>query len=188
MAEVNLQLKVPVAHYQAALNSLKALGHPLGLATHATDVTQEVVDVNSRVTSAQAAIRQLRALLSRAGTVGELLAVQDQINSQEANLEALLAQQQALAHETSYATVAMLILGPHQVVVHHHKAKHHGFVAGLASGWHALRTAVTWFLTAIGVALPFAVIVALAGAIAVGSRRRRRRTSAAPPVPPTATS
>jgi hypothetical protein len=189
-AEVNLQLKIPVAQYPATLRSLKALGRPLTFSEHATDVTQEVADVSSRVASAQAAITQLRALLSRAGSVGALLAVQDQINYQEANLEALQSQQSALAHETSYATVAMLILGPHQVVVHHKKAKTHGFVAGLSAGWHALVTAVTWLLAALGAALPFAVIVALAGLIAVGSRRRitRRRGSAAPPVPPTATS
>ena len=189
-AQVNLTLKIPVARYPAMLTSLKALGRPIMFSQHATDVTQEVVDVNSRVTSAQAAITQLRTLLSRAGTVGDLLAVQDQINSQEANLEALLAQQRALAHETSYATVSMLILGPHQLVVHHKKGKRHGFVAGLAAGWHALGAAVTALLTAIGAALPFVVIVALAGVIVVGSRRRnsRRRPSAPPPVPPSATS
>jgi hypothetical protein len=188
-AQVNLTLKIPVARYPAMLTSLKALGRPIMFSQHATDVTQEVVDVNSRVTSAQAAITQLRTLLSRAGTVGDLLAVQDHINTQEANLEALLAQQRALAHQTSYATVSMLILGPHQVIVHHKKSKRHGFVAGLAAGWHALGAAVTALLTAIGAALPFAVIVALAGGIVVGSRRRnsRRRPSAPPPVPPSAT-
>ena len=41
-----------------------------------------------------------------------LLQVQKQITSDESDLEALLAQQRALDHETSYATVSMLLLGP----------------------------------------------------------------------------
>ena len=82
------------------------------------DVTQQVADVGSRVASAQAAISQLRALLKRAGSVGALLSVQDEINSQEASLEALLAQQRSLAHETSYATVTVTLIGHHAKIVH----------------------------------------------------------------------
>ncbi len=73
--------------------------------------------MNSRVTSAMAAIKQLRALLSKAGTVSALLSVQEEINSQEANLEALLAQQRSLAHRTSYATISVTVIGQHVALV-----------------------------------------------------------------------
>ena len=53
--------------------------------------------MTSRVTSAQDAITQLQALLKRAGSVSSLLSVQEQINAQESGLEALQAQQRALA-------------------------------------------------------------------------------------------
>jgi hypothetical protein len=182
--QVSLTLKIPVAVFQQTLAKLAALGHQLAFSRNAVDVTQQVADVNSRVASAQAAIRQLRALLSRAGSVGELLNVQDQINTQETNLEALLAQQQALAHETSYATVSVLVLGHHAPFVHHHKkTKSHNFVTGLGAGWHAFGTAVSWVLTGLGAVLPFAVLLALAAGLAWTGRRRlvRRRR------PPTAT-
>ena len=76
-------------------------------------MTQQVADVTSRVASAQAAIAQLRALLRQAGSVSALLDVQEQINSQESDLEALQAQQRALARATTFATVSLLLVSHH---------------------------------------------------------------------------
>ena len=98
-ATASVQLKIPVAAYPATLGQLgHRLGTQLALQQQAQDVTQQVADVNSQVASDQAAIAQLRALLSHAGSVGELLSVQNQINSEEANLESMQAQQRALSH------------------------------------------------------------------------------------------
>lgn len=185
--QITLQLKVPSAQYATVLPELLKLGAQLSLSQHAVDVTQQVADVGSRVASAEAAIRQLRALLRRAGSIGALLSVQDEINAQESNLEALLAQQRALAHETSYATVSLALIGhPHHVVVHHQKKAHvPGFLAGLRAGWHAFAVAVEWILTALGSLLPFLVVLAVLAAIAIAARRRfgRRRQPPAPEPP-----
>lgn len=177
VSSASLQLKIPVTAYPAVLGRLRTeLGTPTSLSQQAQDVTQQVADVTSRVASAQAAIVQLRALLRRAGSVSDLLGVQDQINSQESDLEALLAQQRALAHETTFATVSLLLVGQHRAAVK--RKQEHGFVSGLSAGWRGLRHATNWLLSAVGTALPFAVIVALAGGIGyVGRRRLLRRRS-----------
>ncbi len=185
IGRISLRVKIPVAEYRPVLARLSGLGRQLSFSERATDVTQQVADVSSRVASAQAAIRQLRELLSRAGDVGQLLSVQDQINSEEISLEALLAQQRALAHETTFATVSVVLLG-HRAVVAKKRAKaSRGLFAGLLTGWRALKAVVVWLLTALGTVLPFAVPVAFILGIAVAGRRRlaRRRTppAAAPP-------
>jgi hypothetical protein len=184
---VTLTLKIPVSQYHQSLASLAKLGSQVSFGQHALDVTQRVADVASRVASAQAAIKQLRALLGKAGTVGALLQVQDEINNQEASLESLLAQQQALAHETSYGTVTVTLLGHHVVVVQKKKKKKaSGFGTGLRAGWHALGVVVRALLTALGAALPFAVPIALLAGIGFAGRRRlarRRRPAADPPAP-----
>jgi len=184
--QINLQLKIPVAQYQQTFAKLSQLGKPLAHTQQAVDVTQRVADVNSRVASAQAAIGQLRALLKKAGSVSQLLSVQNQINSQESDVEALVAQQRALAHETSFATVTMALVGQHARPVHkHHKKASSGFATGLRGGWHALGVVVSWLLTALGSALPFLVPLALIGAIAFEGRRRlaRRKTPTSPEPP-----
>jgi len=178
---VTLQLKIPEAAYPGVLGKLSTtFGHPVSASQHAQDVTGQVADVTSRVASAQDAITQLRALLKRAGTVSGLLNVQVQINEQEASLEALQSQQRALARETSYATVTMYLLSQRHGAVAHH-GKHHGFVAGLAAGWHGLRAATSWLLTVAGAILPFlAVLAVLAAGGWLGLRRFRARRRAQP--------
>src|ERR1700734_1351366 len=175
---VSLQLKIPVSAYQAALGALSTqLGARLALSQHAQDVTQTVADVTSRVTSAEAAISQLRSLLRHAGSVGSLLTVQNQINAEESGLESLLARQRALAHQTSFGTVKLLLVAPSATT---QQKKHHaaaGFVGGLKAGWHGLVRVVTALLTAAGAALPFAVILAVIAVIAYRARHwllRRR--------------
>jgi Domain of unknown function (DUF4349) len=172
---VSLQLKIPVAAYQPTLSRLASvLGRQTALAEHAQDVTQQVADVTSLVGSAQDAITQLQALLKRAGSVSALLTVQDQINSQESSLEALQAQQRALARETSYATVSVTLVSPRRHGVTARK-KEHGFVAGFAAGWRGLRLVVSGLLTALGAVLPFAVIAAVLAAAGFAGRRRLMR-------------
>ncbi len=192
--QITLELKIPATQWAPVVAKLRGLpgGHEISFSQHAQDVTQQVADVGSRVTSAQAAISQLRALLKRAGSVGALLSVQDEINSQEASLEALLAQQRSLAHETSYGTITVTLVGHHAKIVHkkHKKKASPGFAAGLRGGWDALVLVVGWLLTALGSVLPFLIPAALIGAIAFEVRRRRlgrRKTppAADPPAPVT---
>ncbi len=174
---VSLQLKIPVAVYAGTLSTLSTvLGTQTSLTQHAQDVTEEVADVSSLVSSAQAAITQLQALLQRAGSISDLLAVQQQIAAQESSLEALQAQQRALSRETSYATVSVMLLSPRpRPVKKTEKTRQHGFVAGFAAGWRGLRLVVSGLLTALGAVLPFAVIAAAAAAAGYAGRRRLMR-------------
>jgi hypothetical protein len=171
---VSLQLKIPVAVYPATLHTLSAvLGTQTSLARRAQDVTERVADVTSRVTSAQDAITQLQALLKRAGSVSGLLSVQEQINTEESGLEALQAQQRALARETSYATVSVTLMSQHRTTAAERKS--HGFLAGLGAGWRGLRLALSWLLTVLGAVLPFAVVAIAVTAAGYTARRPLRR-------------
>jgi len=178
---VLIQLKIPVASYQATLAALSTrLGTRLSLSQRAQDVTQTVADVTSRVASAQAAIAQLRKLLARAGTVSSLLMVQDQINAEESSLEALQSQQRVLAHETTYGTVSVLLVSKPPPPAARPVKLAGGFTGGLAAGWHALRQVTSWLLTAAGAALPFVAFVILAVYAGLRGRRRLARRRAGP--------
>lgn len=171
-ATASVQVKIPVASYAATLSRLtQTLGTQLSLQQQAQDVTQQVADVTSQVASDQAAIAQLRALLSHAGSVSQLLSVQNQINVEEASLESMLAQQRALSHETTYATVTVTILGPKAKAPVHHPKAPPSLTGGFGAGWHALRVTVSWTLAFLGAVAPFAVIVAVAGYVIYRGRR-----------------
>ncbi len=179
-ATATVTLKIPAAVYPATLARLTGtgLGTQLSLRQQAQDVTQQVADVGSQVTSDEAAISQLRALLKDAGSVGDLLVVQDQINTETSGLESMLAQQQALNHETAYATVTLTLVGPKAPAKA--KAKHKpvpppGLASGLTGGWRAFRLTVDWLLAFIGAVAPFAAVVVVIGGGAWWVRRRITR-------------
>jgi hypothetical protein len=187
---ISITLKVPVSIYQQVLAQLSspAIGKQLSMQQQATDVTAQVADVNSLVTSEQDAIAALQGLLRHAASVSGLLQVQRQISSDESGLNSLLAQQRALNHETTYGTVSMTLLSPRRAAVHRKRpAARHGFIGGLAAGWRALRHATAWVLTAFGAALPFLIVVAALAGIGYWGRRRfirhRSGPAAAGPAP-----
>ena len=179
-ASASVTLKIPAAVYQATLGQLtgSGLGTQLDLSQQAQDVTQQVADVGSQVTSDEAAIAQLRALLKDAGNVSSLLSVQDQINAEESDLESMLAQQTALNHETAYATVTLTILGPTakaKAKAKHKPAPPPGLASGLGGGWRAFRLSVDWLLAIIGSVAPFAAVVVVIGGGVWWARRRLAR-------------
>jgi len=184
-SSATMQLKIPAAVYPGTLSELTGahLGRQLSLQEQAQDVTEQVADVNSQVTSDEAAIAQLRALLTHAGSVADLLSVQNQINSEESALEAMQAQQSALNHETAYATVTLTIFGPLARPKPAHPKSPPGLASGLSGGWHALRVTVSWLLAIAGAIAPFAAIVAVIGYLGYRARRwftRRGRPRPSP--------
>ncbi len=177
-ATATVTFKIPVSTYATTLAALSGsgLGTQLSLAQQAQDVTQQVADVSSRVASDRAAIAQLRALLAHAGSVGDLLSVQNQINSEESDLESMLAQQNALDHQTAYATLTLTLLGPHAAAKPPAKsAPPPGFNRAITAAWHALHLTASWLLTIIGAIAPFAAVVLLVGGLAWWGRRRLSR-------------
>jgi hypothetical protein len=171
-ATASVQLKIPVASYPDTLSQLaRGLGTRLALRQQAQDVTQQVADVNSQVTSDQAAIAQLRALLRHAGSVADLLSVQNQINGEEASLESMQAQQRALSHQVSYATVTLTLLGPKAKPAVHRPKPPPTLAGGFGAGWRALRITVSWTLAFLGAIAPFAVVLAVVGYAAYRLRR-----------------
>jgi hypothetical protein len=182
-ATATITLKIPVTSYAGTLSELaNSLGTQLSLQQQAQDVTEQVADVNSQVTSFEAAIAQLRALLSHAGSVNDLLNVQNQINQEETQLEALQAQQRALSHETTYATVTVTILGPKAKAPVHHPKAPPSLGGGWKAGWRGLRVTVDWTLAFLGAVAPFAVVAAVLAFVIFRGRRwfLRRRPAAQP--------
>jgi hypothetical protein len=170
-------IRVPTTKLDAVISQAQDEGDVVRVTADEQDVTQTVVDVDSRVESARASVDRIRSLLSEATTIGEVVRIESELSRREADLESLLAQQRSLADQTSLATLSVTVLAPNAVEVPPTETT--GFLPGLQRGWDALVGLVVVALTTIGILLPFLVVGALVlGPIAAAWRRRHQKVLA----------
>jgi hypothetical protein len=185
-ATADLLLRVPPAGFTATLSALAGLTGAREVSRQVTvqDVTQNVVDVDTRVANQRASITRIRTLLGGATKLGDIITVEDELTRREADLESLEARQRALVGEVATATISLHIaaVAP-KPAAKPRPAAQRGFLAGLAAGWHAFNRALQGGLTVLGALLPF-LLLAVPILAAVGyARRRRAPTTTTGPAP-----
>jgi Domain of unknown function (DUF4349) len=169
-----LTFKIPSARYQGVLDQLGSsrIGARVSLRQQADDVTQEVADVTSRVKSAKATLASFRKLLGKAESVDDVVQLEQEISTREADLESLQARQKALSEQTSYATVTLRLEGT--AVTHHGHKRAGGFAGGISTGWRAFTAFLGGLTLVLGWTLPFLGLAALIGLPTWWIVRRRR--------------
>ncbi|MFI5680421.1 DUF4349 domain-containing protein [Streptomyces cellulosae] len=153
-------LRVPVDRYDAVMADLQGAGKLLDRTAKAQDVTDQVVDVDSRITSQRASVARVRELMDRATKLSDVVTLEGELSRRESDLEALLAQQASLKDRTSLATIT-LSLAETPVKKAAKEDDDPGFVDALAGGWDAFVTMLRWLAVAIGAVLPFVAVAAL---------------------------
>jgi hypothetical protein len=154
-------LRVPSDKYDEVLADLEGAGKLLQRTAKAQDVTDQVVDVESRIASQRASVARVRELMGRATRLSDVVQLEGELSTRESDLEALLAQQASLKDRTSLATIT-LSLSQTPVAKAAAKDDGPGFVDAVAGGWHVFVTMLRWIALSLGAVLPFAAVAALA--------------------------
>ncbi|MFE7270139.1 DUF4349 domain-containing protein [Streptomyces sp. NPDC057623] len=153
-------LRVPVDRYAEVLTDLEGAGKLVERSAKAQDVTDQVVDVESRIKTQRASVARIRELMDQATKLSDVVTLEGELSSRQADLEALLAQQASLKDRTSLATIT-LSLSETPVKKVAKDDDDPGFLDALAGGWNAFVTMLRWLAVAIGAVLPFAAVAAL---------------------------
>ena len=172
---VDLTLRVPAASFDKALDQLGRLGTVRHRQQSVEDVTTQVIDTEARVKAQAASVASIERLLARATTIAEIMSVERQLSSRQAELDSLKQQQKWLADQTSMSTIQLTLTKPED-----REVTGTGFFGGLERGWHALGKSTVAVGTALGAVLPFAAVLALLGGPAWLVLRRRRILPPAP--------
>ncbi|MFF2124656.1 DUF4349 domain-containing protein [Streptomyces olivochromogenes] len=176
-------LRVPTDHYDAVLSSLEGTGKVVERTAKAEDVTDQVVDVESRVKSQRVSVARVRELMDQATKLSDVVALEGELSTRESDLDALLAQQASLKDRTSLATIT-LSLSETPLKAAAKKSDTPGFVDALTGGWDAFVTMLRWIAVVFGVVLPFllsaGLLLALWLRLARTGRPRRPGAQAAP--------
>ncbi|MZF58512.1 DUF4349 domain-containing protein [Streptomyces sp. SID5594] len=179
----NLVLRVPQDSYQEVLRKLAGSGKLLSRSSNAKDVTEQVVDVESRIATQRASVKRVRELMDKAEKITDVVALEGELSSRQADLESLLAQRASLKDRTSLATITLELTEP-DAPRKDGKDDDPGFLDALGGGWDAFVTMFRWIAVAIGASAPFLVTAALLLVLwRVLRARRTARTAPAPAVP-----
>jgi hypothetical protein len=104
-----LTIQVPVGSFESVVAQAQRLGHVVSLATRATDVTGQYVDLQARIDALESSRQQYLTILSKATSIGDILAVQSQLDRLQSELEQLQSQLQVLDSQTTYSTLVVSV-------------------------------------------------------------------------------
>ncbi|MFZ0667582.1 MAG: DUF4349 domain-containing protein [Acidimicrobiales bacterium] len=172
-------LRVPEASFGSVVTQVQDYGHVTSVNTTSTDVTGQYVDLQAQIAAAQASRQQYLTIMTKATTIGAILAVQSQLDTIESQIEQLQGQLQVLNNETTYGSLSVTLTEPgHKPRPAPLRVSHPGSEMGRA--WHNSWTGfVSGFEFIVRIAGPTLFILLLLGLLAIigrwGWRATRRR-------------
>ncbi|WP_296667814.1 DUF4349 domain-containing protein [Demequina sp.] len=180
-----LTLRIPADDLDAVVDRLRELGTVDEYSTTSADVTREVTDLEAQISTLRASTARIESLLAEAEDISDIITLENELDSRQAQLESLEARQRGLDDQVSMSTIALSLTTEPVVIVDDAPQT---FLGGLESGWNALTDFLTGALVVTGVLLPWLAAVALVGivvlvAVRAARSRRARMTAASLPAP-----
>lgn len=181
-----LVLRIPSDELDAFIDELRELGTVNSVSMNASDVTQQRQDLDGRIDALTASVDRLQELLATASTVPDLIAIESELTTRQAELDSLTQQRDYLVDQVDFSTITVDLVT--QAVAPDPQPD--DFWSGVLAGWAALTGFAAWVGVAFGVLLPWLVallvIAAIVVLVIVLSTRGRRRTPTVPEPAPRA--
>lgn len=175
-----LTLRIPADELDDVLERVRALGTVDELRTESSDVTTQVTDLESRISTLRASTKRIEGLLTEAEDIGDIIALENELSSRQAELESLEARQRGLDDQVSMSTIYLSLTTEPVVIV---DDSPDSFWDGLVSGWNGLVAFISGALVVLGVVLPWLALVgilAFGAMLVIRARQGRTRRAAAP--------
>lgn len=187
--KATITLRIPRDGFYDVLGKISALGKQESRKVDAQDVTEEVVDLDSRIASQRAQVESARKLLSQAKSLNDLVSLENELARRQAELASLEAKRDRLKDLAALSTLTVELVQDTAPPPPAEEPEDRGFLFGLKNGWDSFLTFGAVLLTVVGVLLPWAIGAGLPVVLLVLLWRRlrpRRATTvnAAPAAPP----
>ncbi len=105
----NMRLAVPVDQFEFALRELRKLGEVTDESSSGEDVTDEYVDLNSRLTNLQATQERLLEFLDEAETIDEILEVNEELTKVEEDIAVIQGRINFLRDRAAFSTIDLTL-------------------------------------------------------------------------------
>lgn len=183
-SRATLVVSIPPEELPAVRDSLEEIGDVLSYDQLAEDVSEQLTDLDTRITNQRASIERIRQLYAEAVDIDTIVRIEAELTNRETALEQLLASQQALEERVAMSTLTIDIATTPDALEAIEDDDDPGIADALAAGWSAFAGGVFALILALSAALPF-LLTALAIALAVlwirQLTRRRPTPISAPP-------
>jgi hypothetical protein len=166
-ASASLTLRIPAGDLDRTLDELRALGTVNQVTLNASDVTQQSADVNARVGALTTSVDRLLGLMTQATSTADLIAIEGELSTRQADLESMTSQRDLLSDQIEYSTISLELTAKSSTP----PGAPDTFWSAAVAGWEALGTALGAALVGLGFALPWLALVAVIIGIGILIRR-----------------
>jgi hypothetical protein len=171
----DLSIRVPEASFEPLVAQVRSLGIPSQVTISGQDVTSEYADLKARLQALQSTINQLQLIESKAVTIGDVLAVEQQVSAEQTQADQIQGQMNVLDDQATYGSLAVHVVQRAEKTITVPPPPN-----GLSKAWdharHSFTHGVEAVLAALGGIAVFLLFAALLiGAVWAGWVRLRRR-------------
>lgn len=174
--EVRLRYRVPQKMFLTFIDSSKKIANISSeIQVEADDVTEELVDLQARITAKKALQTRLIAMTNRAADVSELLDIEKTLSDVQTELEQLTGRQQYLKHHVAYSTVSFTLQSSNLQIpatsISLLDEAIQSFVTSCQTMWAGLQLGIIW----LAAALPYLLVLAVIAVVILLIIRRKKR-------------
>lgn len=176
----SLALRVPQERFDEALERIENMGIAQNRNIDTQDVTEEYVDIESRLKAMRLKEERLLAILNKSGSLGDVLAVENELARTRADLEALQGRLKYLDNRTELSTINVQVRETLTPVKQIKTTGLHGVLTRTQEAFiKSINTIIIGFgnfIVALGAYLPFIVlgIILLIGLWIAGRKAKKK--------------
>ncbi len=173
-------IRVPSDDLTSVIDALGDTGEVLSSAVSQQDVTSAAIDLRARIDATEASVQRLTELMRQSGSVADLIDAEVALTERQAQLESYQQQLAALEDQVELSSLQVQLVRSAAPS----SADPAGFGDGLLAGWNGLVVSLNALVVAVGFALPWLAVAAVAVLIIWSVRRTMRARRARRDAPP----
>jgi hypothetical protein len=100
-------VRIPFKIFEAGIGSVKSLGEVVSESIHGSDVTAEYVDLDSQIKNLRASEQQFLEIMKRAGSITEVLAVQNELTRVRGQIEGIQGRMKYLKESAEMSSLTV---------------------------------------------------------------------------------
>lgn len=176
----SMTLRIPADRVSATLDALDQLGDMRDRHVETVDVTGTAQDLDARIEALRTSTDRLRELMADADRTADLIDIEAELSTRQAELDARVAERSRLSDEVAMSTLHVEIVAEGTPAA---QARPDGFLGGLAAGWSALVSTFNVVVLVLGAVIPWLAVAGVVLLVVVGVRRQAARNRPAGPAP-----